>query len=175
MKVNLGCQVHYFDGWINQDIVSNDPNIRTEWTCDANQLPTGDETVDFMYAGHLAEHLFPDTVDQYAKEWYRVLKKGGRLVVVVPDCGEAFRMYATGALNMKELWQQIFGRIYSYDGASERHHMTFDQMTLMGAFHSAPWHKMQALHFDAPPEELEPFMDGHISRGGLQLGVIFTK
>lgn len=179
MKLNLGAQIHYFEGWTNQDIVGDDPNMRIDMVCDAANLPVLDDTVDFIYAGHLVEHYFPDTLPAAIKEWHRVLKKGGKLVIVTPDCGSIMKDYATGRLpDITATWQQVYGRIYHYDRESERHHIAFDDDMLFkmvnGGIHHS-WRECNRLDFNNPPEEIAPFMGTHISRGAYQLGIILTK
>ena len=173
MNINLGCQIHYFDGWINQDIVVGDPNVKVDLNCNANSLPYDNDTVDFIYAGHLLEHFYPDTVLSAVREWYRVLKPGGTLIIVVPDCGEVFKSYAKREITIEQVWQQIYGRIYEYDRDSERHHIAFDREQLIDMV--GEWYMIEDLNFHNVPVELEPFMDTHISRGIYQLGIILTK
>ncbi len=176
IKLNLGCQIHYFDGWVNQDIMAVDPNIKVDLACDALNLPYDGDTVSFIYAGHLVEHFYPDTLPNAIREWYRVLKTGGKLVIVTPDCGSIFKDYTAGKLSIERTWQQIYGRIYSYDRESERHHIAFDSEELISFVKDGIlWGSIEAFDFNNPPKELEPFMDTHISRGAYQLGVILTK
>lgn len=174
LKLNLGCQVHYFDGWTNQDIVGDDPNMKVDIVCDAVKLPYDDNVADFIYAGHLVEHFYPDTLPFAIQEWNRVLKKGGKLVIITPDCGSVFKDYAAGKINIESTWQQVYGRIYHYDGESERHHIAFDWNTITAMVGKA-WTDAKPFDFNNPPEELVPFMDVHISRGAYQLGIILTK
>lgn len=177
MKLNLGCQIHYFEGWTNVDIVPDDPNIKVDLIANASHLPTiEDDSVDFIYAGHLVEHFYPDTLPIALKEWWRVLKKGGRMVIVTPDSGAVMKDYAAGKFDIDSTWQQLYGRIYHYDRESERHHIAFDKKELLYAIGSGvgDFH-YDWLDFNNPPAELVPFMDTHISRGGYQLGIILTK
>lgn len=187
MKINLGCQIHAFEGWINQDIVSDDDNIKADWKCDANDLPTENETADFIYAGHLIEHFYPDTAYQYIAEWFRVLKKGGKIVIVTPDSGSAFKRYSAGIGTIDDLLQPVYGRIYSYDRESERHHIVFDYQKLVDTvtlknvqlsdkYVPVVWSNIQPLDFSNPPEELKPFFaSGDISNSTTQLGICLTK
>lgn len=174
--LNLGCQIHYFDGWINQDVVSDDINIKAELYCDAAKLPLEDNSIDFIYSGHLIEHYYPDTVEEAVKEWHRVLKPGGRIVIVTPDSGDCFKRYATGEFQIEHLLQQVYGRINSYDRPEERHHLIFDWIYLSKVIsNQIGWSNIVRLDFNNPPSEIKPFMDIHISRAGLQLGIILTK
>lgn len=179
--LNLGCQIHHFDSfgdfeWINQDIVGDDKDVRAEIVCDAAALPLPADSVDFIYAGHLVEHFYPDTLPDALKEWWRVLKIGGKLVVVTPDSGAVMRDYAAGRFAIDSTWQQLYGRIYAYDRASERHHIAFDSAMLEKmVMADLPWRLMQPLDLNRPPEEIAPFVGPHIARAAYQLGMIFTK
>lgn len=175
IKLNLGCQIHYIEGWINQDIVGDDPNIRIDINCDADKLPLEDNSVDFIYAGHLIEHLYPDTVQRYLQEWFRVLKHGGKVVIVTPDSGKHFKLYSEGKLTIEHLLQPVYGRIYSYDSLPERHHMLFDWQTLFDTISLVPFGNIWKMDFNHPPEELVPLMDNYISRSDMQVGIIAEK
>lgn len=181
MKLNLGCQVHYFDGWTNIDIIGDDPNIKVDLSCDVIKLPYADNSIDFIYAGHLVEHFYPDTLPAAIKEWHRVLREGGTIVIVTPDCGAVFRDYASKQFDsIESVWQQVYGRIYSTDTPSERHHIAFDEWKLFQMVHNAvggKWSNWHNLDFHNPPSELAPFMDKHISRGWrhYQLGLVMKK
>lgn len=50
---------------------------------DARKLPVDSESLDFVFSSHLLED-FADW-NPILKEWTRVLKKGGRLIILVPD------------------------------------------------------------------------------------------
>ena len=176
MKLNLGCQIHHFPGWTNVDIVGDDPNIQVEINAPAEKLPIENDSVDFIYAGHLVEHYYPDTLKLALAEWYRVLRPGGTLAILTPDCGAIMRDFASGQIGMEATWQQLYGRIYSYDRSEERHHIAFDYGTLF-AETSRIFDPLKIRPFDLqhPPQELEPFMGEHISRGAYQVGVICQK
>ena len=59
-------------------------------------LPFLDETVDYVYSSHLLEHLFRDDAEELLKDVYRVLKRGGRVRICVPDLEHAFELYQAG-------------------------------------------------------------------------------
>jgi predicted SAM-dependent methyltransferase len=178
MKLNLGCQVHYFPGWVNVDIVGDDPGIKIDLECDVSKLPYQEESVDFIYAGHLVEHFYPDTLPAAIAEWWRVLRPGGKLVIVTPDCGSVFRDYAIGKLDIEATWQQVYGRIYHYDAPSERHHIAFDRAKLVDMVSPKGWASVESIDFNLlgnMPAELVPFLGVHISNAAYQLGLIMTK
>jgi SAM-dependent methyltransferase len=47
-----------------------------------NNLPVPDESYDFIVSSHVLEH-FPDPI-KALKEWYRVIRKGGYIFMIVP-------------------------------------------------------------------------------------------
>ena len=50
---------------------------------DARELPFNDNVLDFVYSSHLLED-FPNT-GNVLKEWIRVIKPGGYLILYLPD------------------------------------------------------------------------------------------
>jgi predicted SAM-dependent methyltransferase len=59
-------------------------------------LPFKDSSVDYIYASHIIEHFYRDTARAILRDAHRVLKRGGRLRVCVPDLEYAIRLYLTG-------------------------------------------------------------------------------
>lgn len=66
-----------------------------EWLGDICALPFKDETLDWVYSSHLIEDFCreakPEAPEQITwprlfAEWKRVLKPGGLIVLLVPDC-----------------------------------------------------------------------------------------
>jgi predicted SAM-dependent methyltransferase len=50
-------------------------------------------TVSIVYASHVFEHIPKRKAEQVLSEWYRVLKKGGKLYICVPDNEALFKLY----------------------------------------------------------------------------------
>lgn len=59
------------------------PEAAIHWRGYAQSLPFKDETLDFVHASHLLED-FPDWWP-LLREWNRVLKPGGFMIISVPD------------------------------------------------------------------------------------------
>lgn len=66
------------------------PAEAIHWRGDARQLPFQDETLDFVHASHLIEDF--EDWGPVLREWSRVLRVGGYLLIAVPD-HERFRAY----------------------------------------------------------------------------------
>ena len=53
-----------------------------------DNLPVGDESQDFVISSHVLEH-FPDPI-KALREWYRVIRKGGYIYMIVPHKDRTF-------------------------------------------------------------------------------------
>jgi len=82
LKLNIGCGDWYRDGWVNTDI---DPLVKADHHCSMHVLPFHSESVSEIFAGHVIEHDSREMSPVILAEWFRVLKAGGRLTVVIPD------------------------------------------------------------------------------------------
>jgi len=83
IKVNIGCGTDYLEGWINID---GDPAISCEihmdLDCENVTIPLESDSVDFIYASHVLEHIW--YLPQLKQELIRIAKPGAFIVVVVP-------------------------------------------------------------------------------------------
>lgn len=77
---------------INMDLPNDDfahyhsghpPRKPIQFGGDAANLPFKDGVLDFVYSSHLLEDFYD--WDPILREWIRVLKPGGRLIILVPD------------------------------------------------------------------------------------------
>ena len=59
-------------------------------------LPFSDDSVDFVYSSHVLEHFHSFAAERLLRDVHRVLKKGGRLRVCVPDLQHAYGLYVQG-------------------------------------------------------------------------------
>ena len=84
------------EGWISIDIEYKS-NIRIDISKEG--LPFSDNEVDAIYSSHTLEHIYPDRVDFVLSEFYRVLKPGALVRIVVPDFVIAMNAYMKGDFN----------------------------------------------------------------------------
>jgi SAM-dependent methyltransferase len=59
-----------------------------------NGLPFPNESVDYVYSSHVLEHFYSDTAESVLRDAYRVLRKGARIRICVPDLQHALELYA---------------------------------------------------------------------------------
>jgi SAM-dependent methyltransferase len=104
IKLNLGCGSRFIDGWVNVDLVSRDSfneeqkkkGLEPDVVSDIRKLPFDDNYADEAMAIHVVEHFYVWEVPDLLKEWIRVLKPGGRLIIEVPDLEKVFRYISEG-------------------------------------------------------------------------------
>ena len=125
MKVNIACGPMIFAGWVNLDkvdmtqyvnfLLSTGPNGLPEAQATLARrvqaagkvdfrvhdlrkgLPFDNDTVDYVYAGQVIEHLNPlYEVPQFLAECRRVLKPGGVVRISTPDIDILLASYNSG-------------------------------------------------------------------------------
>ena len=93
VQLHLGCGKNRFDGFINID---QRQTSATDLECDIVQLPFEDNTVDRIETYHVIEHMPRHDVPRAMKEWHRVMKPGGVLIIECPNFDQAVREYLDG-------------------------------------------------------------------------------
>lgn len=109
MKIHLACGKHVLDGWTNCDMVRHpkaprDPDI----FCDVSSVPLPDASADVVLSVHILEHFYHWEVPAVLKEWARLLKPGGHIIIEMPDIVKAARNLVAGANDQFSMWP-IFG------------------------------------------------------------------
>ncbi len=82
LKLHLGCGSNIKQGYLNIDQYVNSPGIIQ---MDIFNLAIESEFVDEIYTEHMLEHLSKFEVPLALKEWARVLKPDGKLVMNLPN------------------------------------------------------------------------------------------
>lgn len=112
IKLNVGSGEDIRFGYINIDIR---PVKGTNLILDLEKqdLPFEDDIISEIVAQDVLEHIEYDRVEHVVKEFYRVLKPKGRLIVRVPDIIRIVSMYAD---DYKKMSYFIFGgKKHEYD------------------------------------------------------------
>lgn len=86
MKLNIGCGNKHISGFINADIVEP-ADILFDVT---KGIPYKDDNFDEVQCDNLLEHLDADQFKFVINEIHRVLQKGGKLWLRVPDAENWF-------------------------------------------------------------------------------------
>jgi hypothetical protein len=92
VRLNLGCGDKILPGYINVDVVASRAGREPDVICDLHDLTAfADDSADEIMAIHVVEHFWRWEVDAILKEWLRVLKPGGRMVLECPNLLAACR------------------------------------------------------------------------------------
>ena len=85
-KLNLGCGDKILPGYINVDVVESRRGFKPDVLCDLHRLtPFEDNSVDEILSVHVVEHFWRWEVLGVLKEWVRVLKPGGAMILECPN------------------------------------------------------------------------------------------
>lgn len=82
MKVQFGSGANQLHGWKNHD---SEVPIQ-------NRLPYGDESVEFVLASHVVEHVTVSEAWGFFHELHRILKHGGVARIAVPDVARIWKL-----------------------------------------------------------------------------------
>lgn len=113
VKLHLGCQEKYLEGYINIDLPPSEhtaQEVKADLYADVRDLDYPAGTVDEIRSHHLLEHFSRQEALLLLSRWHRWLKVGGLLVVETPDFEESAKKFV-GA-NIEDqfvLGRHIFG------------------------------------------------------------------
>ena len=86
IKLNLGCGDKILDGYVNVDVVESRAGKKPDVICDLHDLSKfKSNSVDEILAVHVVEHFWQWEVVDILKEWTRVLKPGGKMILECPN------------------------------------------------------------------------------------------
>lgn len=119
-RLNLGCGPFYWPGWINHDS-----------EIDLRDMPYESASVDEICAVHLFEHLHREQVDDYLREWHRVLKQGKLLILELPSLDKIIGLIQSGERDPRLTLYGIFGRVMEGQDESMLHRWSYtnDEIT----------------------------------------------
>ena len=85
-KLNLGCGDKILPGYINVDVAESRLEKKPDVLCDLHKLtPFENDSVDEILSVHVVEHFWRWEVVDILKEWTRVLKPGGAMILECPN------------------------------------------------------------------------------------------
>jgi len=125
-KLNLGCGKDKRKGYINIDIrKKHNPDI----LCNAKKLPFQDNEIDEILASDILEHFGRHKTLSVLKEWNRVLKPGGKLIIKCPDLKKIASAYSQEAIDGIECARLLYGNQEDNDPVNF-HKNGFDYFTI---------------------------------------------
>ncbi len=75
--------------------------------------------VDELYSAHVVEHVSYTEIDNLLREWYRVLRPGGKLTIKMPDLDFLCRAYTEGIHSTEETMIAFYGGFSDYPGGPD--------------------------------------------------------
>jgi SAM-dependent methyltransferase len=107
VKLNLGCGDKILPGYVNVDVAKTRAGMRPDVLCDLHALkPFKDDSADEILAVHVVEHFWRWEVAGVLREWLRVLRPGGSMVLECPNLAAACEAFladpGAGALPGRE-------------------------------------------------------------------------
>lgn len=104
MRLNLASGQRPFPTWTNVDIRKQKNSDGQYYQCEieadvTERLPFEDGSVDVIVAHHLWEHIPLHKHEQTVREWHRILKVGGKILVSVPNMKEIARRWLNGEID----------------------------------------------------------------------------
>lgn len=123
VHLNIGCGKKLWPGFVNIDFPGNWSGKKPDVECDIRTLPFDDGYADTAWAIHVVEHIQRWETLDLLKEWHRVLKDGGLMVVEVPCLDRVIKQFVD-AFNSREPVnpQTTMWRLYG-DPAYKDEHM----------------------------------------------------
>lgn len=86
LRLNLGCGDKLLPGYVNIDVAPARRGARPDVICDLRRLEGfADACADEVLAVHVVEHFWRWEVEDLLREWVRVLKPGGKMVIECPN------------------------------------------------------------------------------------------
>lgn len=89
-KIQIGGGKHMLKGFLNIDIAPP-----ADLICDIREgIPLPNECCKFIFSEHFLEHLdYPTSAKKIIKEFFRILKHSGKLIIGVPDSKLVIKNY----------------------------------------------------------------------------------
>lgn len=82
-KLQIGCGLNMTKDWLNTDIYPTNKQIA--YLNASEKFPLENNSFDYVYSEHVFEHLKFNIANNYLKESFRILKKGGKIRIAMPN------------------------------------------------------------------------------------------
>jgi SAM-dependent methyltransferase len=139
LRLNMGSGVDYKEGFLNIDLF--DTSADASW--DIRKLPLNNGSVAQIIAYDVIEHIANEDLVPMFKEWHRVLKNEGEVIITTPDMNSVCEEYLKDPEND---WS--FAPIYgNQDGEGQFHKSGFTPKRLFKLFGYAGFRRIGSAYF----------------------------
>lgn len=112
IKLNLGAGGVEFPGYLSVDLYDTRANI----LMDVTKLDLEDNSVSEILASHLFEHLNPYKALDVLKEWHRVLRPGGKLIMEMPNIEQLCARFVKAPISERYgILNAVYGSVNTTD------------------------------------------------------------
>lgn len=131
MKLHLGCGTNILEGFLNVDVVAQDPKV---FESDVRNLENiaAEGTVSEIYACHVLEHVPRAFQIQVLQHWCSRLKPGGVCRISVPDFNYLINQYLQALVAGEPWWEKVIieplfgGYSDGHEDEHNHHHLPYD-------------------------------------------------
>lgn len=81
-KLQVGCWPYLREGWMNTELYGSKELIPIDLL---KPLPIPNSTIDYIFSEHVHEHFSFDQGQQMLREYFRVLRKNGKVRIATPN------------------------------------------------------------------------------------------
>lgn len=106
IRLELGPGNHPTPGYIHLDLRAL-PDV--EIVADVRRIPLSDGCVAELLASNILEHVGRLEVKETLREWARVVHKGGRVIIRVPDVAAIVKRYEEGLYSDESMIERLYG------------------------------------------------------------------
>jgi predicted SAM-dependent methyltransferase len=135
MKLNIGCGRKHLKGYVNVDI-RPDVGADIVYDCSVFPYPWKNNTIDEIFTADFIEHISYLKHDEMFKEFYRILKPGGKITIHCPDILHLFNHYG----------KESDSKIITVVTHAKLQHFLFGAQDYPENFHKAGYTKMLMEH-----------------------------
>jgi len=174
MKLHLGSGRRFLQGFTHVDL-EKFPHVDYVGGID-NLSQFDDYSVDEIYCSHALEYFDRYMVGSVLKEWYRVLKKGAKLYVTVPDFDALVKVYGVTS-DLQKVIGPLFGR---WENSTETlyHRTVWNYVDLKNELESSGFSGVSKFDPVSYLAEIDPSFDDyslayfpHMDRSGIQISL----
>lgn len=146
LLLNLGCGLDIRDGFVNIDLYSDNPRVVR---MDIRKLELPDNAADLILASDVLEHFSHRQVDDVLKEWFRVLKPNGQIIIRCPSLRLQMKAYVEKKWNADVASYMIFG---GQTNPGDYHCIGFDENSIKNHLAKAGFSVTEFEEIDTPQD-----------------------